>query len=76
MGENQLAEDGSTQGVAMFWVFEKGIGSTSWTMIDQPSSAPVLATILILFGIGYTIDYNSRWKLLEVGKKLIIILLT
>lgn len=22
-------------------------------------SAPVLATILILFGIGYTIDYNS-----------------
>lgn len=26
-------------------------------------SAPVLATILILFGIGYTIDYNSESEL-------------
>jgi hypothetical protein len=23
-------------------------------------SAPLLATILVLFGIGYTIDYNSE----------------
>lgn len=26
------------------------------------NSAPLLATILILFGIGYTIDYNSGYS--------------
>lgn len=28
--------------------------------LARPSSAPILATIFILFGIGYTIDYNSK----------------
>jgi hypothetical protein len=40
------------------------------------SSAPVMATILILFGIGYTIDYNSTSPHTSVmGIKLITLLL-
>lgn len=42
---------------------------TAWPLNQAPllidsyvSSAPILATIFILFGIGYTIDYNSKFN--------------
>jgi hypothetical protein len=48
-----------------------GIVDVEWRRADYQrgqeltSSKPLLATILILFGIGYTIDYNSMSLLLD-----------
>lgn len=44
--------------------------------LTRLSSAPILATIFILFGIGYTIDYNSKSPSLRAILRTILPMLT
>ena len=44
-------------------VYPKYAGDPSCQEPALTFSAPLLATIFILFGIGYTIDYNSTFLL-------------